>query len=146
LDVSQNTALTALYCDTDQLTSLDVSQNTALTDLYCDNNLLQCLNVKNGNNSNFWSFVAYNNTINCIEVDDVAWSTSNWTGGIDSGASFSTNCGNSCSIAGLEELSTSPKQLFKMIDLMGRETVFKSNTPIIYLYSDGTTERVFKFE
>ena len=146
LDLSQNTALTALYCDTNQLTSLDVSQNTALTALYCDNNLLQCLNVKNGNNSNLSSFVAYNNTnLNCIEVDDAAWSSSNWTS-VDSGASFSTNCGNSCSVAGLEELSTSPKQLIKMIDLMGRETVFKANTPIIYLYSDGTTERVFKFE
>ena len=146
LDVSQNTALTGLYCSVNPLTSLDVSQNTALTDFFCFNNLLQCLNVKNGNNSNFTLFNATNNTnLNCIEVDDVAWSTSNWTS-VDSGASFSTNCGNSCSVAGLEELSTSPKQLIKMIDLMGRETVFKANTPIINLYSDGTTERVFKFE
>lgn len=147
LDVSQNTALTLLNCSTNPLTSVDVSQNTALTQLVCEGNLLQCLNVKNGNNSNLWYLSAYNNTnLNCIEVDDVAWSTSNWTGDVDAGASFSTNCGNSCSLAGLEELSISPKQLFKMIDLMGRETVFKSNTPIIYLYSDGTTERVFKFE
>jgi Leucine-rich repeat (LRR) protein len=146
LDVSQNTALTDLYCSNNQLTSLDVSQNTALTDLYCYENLLQCLNVKNGNNSNLVAFNAiYNTSLNCIEVDDAAWSTSNWKNGYDSGTSFSTNCGNSCKV-GLEELSTFPKQLVKMIDLMGRETVFKTNTPIIFLYLDGTTERVFKFE
>ena len=146
LDVSQNTALTELYCVQNQLTSLDVSQNTALTDLYCSVNLLQCLNVKNGNNSNLAAFDAlYNTSLNCIEVDDAAWSTSNWMNRVDSGTSFSTNCGNSCKV-GLEELSTFPKQLVKMIDLMGRETVFKTNTPIIFLYLDGTTERVFKFE
>jgi hypothetical protein len=33
LDVSQNTALTELWCENNQLTSLDVSQNTALTGL-----------------------------------------------------------------------------------------------------------------
>jgi hypothetical protein len=147
LDVSQNTALTVLHCADNQLTSLDVSQNTALTKFLCTDNYLQCLNVRNGNNSNFIVFDAKQNPyLNCIEVDNTTWSIFNWKNGIDSGSSFSTNCGNSCSVAGLEELSTSPKQLIKMIDLMGRETVFKANTSIIYLYLDGTTERVFKFE
>jgi hypothetical protein len=56
LDVSQQgiadltgiedfTALTALYCEDNQLTSLDVTQNTALINLYCFNNYLTSLDV-----------------------------------------------------------------------------------------------------
>ena len=29
---------------------------------------------------------------------------------------------------------------------MGRETEFKTNTPLIFIYSDGTRERVMKIE
>ena len=45
LEVSQNTALTYLYCRRNQLTALDVSQNTALKELYCSNNQLKALDV-----------------------------------------------------------------------------------------------------
>jgi Leucine-rich repeat (LRR) protein len=38
LDVSNNTALTELWCRNNQLTSLDVRNNTALTELYCGDN------------------------------------------------------------------------------------------------------------
>ena len=38
LDVSQNTALMDLMCFSNQLTELDVSRNTALTDLRCEYN------------------------------------------------------------------------------------------------------------
>ena len=97
LDVSVNTALTTLGCNSNQLDSLDVSVNTALENLGCENNNLFCLNVKNGNNSNFTDFDAIANpNLTCVEVDDVAWSTANWTI-IDPQTSFSTNCGNSCS-------------------------------------------------
>ena len=45
LNVSQNTALTYLECNFNQLTTLDVSQNTALTNLYCIDNQLTTLDV-----------------------------------------------------------------------------------------------------
>ena len=35
------------------------------------------------------------------------------------------------------------KELVKILDHLGRETEFKANTPLIYVYSDGTTEKVF---
>lgn len=38
------------------------------------------------------------------------------------------------------------KELVKIIDLMGRETEFKSNTPLIFIYSDGSREQVMKLE
>jgi hypothetical protein len=50
------------------------------------------------------------------------------------------------SAAGLNQLTNSIKQLVKIVDVMGRETEFKTNMPLIYVYSDGTTEQIFKFE
>lgn len=47
---------------------------------------------------------------------------------------------------GLEELVNSEKELVKIIDLTGRETEFKPNVPLIFLYSDGSHERVMEIE
>jgi len=147
LDVSNNTALTSLLCNANQLTSLDLSQNTTLEKLRCSSNQLNCLNISNGNNSNFYFMEAYNNpNLTCIEVDYAAWSTANWTD-IDLQTSFSEDCNNDCSTStvGLTELTTS-KTLIQILDLMGRETTFKPNTPLIYVYDDGSTEKVFSVE
>ena len=141
LDV--NTALTELGCGINNLSSLDLSQNTNLTLLYCADNQLTCLNLANGNNTNFLQgyFVATNNPdLTCIEVDDVNYSTANWTD-IDSQTSFSVDCNNSgCSLS-ISELNNTPKQLIKIVDVLGRETPFKPNTPLLYIYNDGTVER-----
>lgn len=48
--------------------------------------------------------------------------------------------------AGLEDITNAEKELVKIVDLMGRETEFRPNTPLIYIYSDGTIERVMKLE
>jgi len=137
-----------LHCHNNQLTSLDVSQNTALLEFKCDNNLLTCLNFSNGNNSFLLdiNFCAFNNpSLTCIEVDDYAYSTANWTQ-IDSQTSFSEDCNNDCSnTSSLTELTTS-KNLIQILDLMGRETSSKPNTPLIYVYDDGSIEKVFRVE
>ena len=147
LDVSSNTALIYLYCYNNQLTSLDVSSNTALIVLGCEDNELECLNVKNGNNTAFFNFYAFENpNLTCIEVDDAAWSTANWTN-IHPQTSFSEDCNNDCSSsnAGTNELSSS-KNLILILDLMGRETQYKPNTTLIYVYDDGSIEKVFSVE
>lgn len=41
---------------------------------------------------------------------------------------------------------TIDKQLVQILDLMGRETTYKPNTLLIYVYDDGSTEKVFKTE
>ena len=99
LDVSSNTALTYINCSRNVLTSLDVSSCTALTTLRCSSNQLTSLNVKNGNNINMdlmsynYGFLASNNpNLSCIEVDNVAWSNTNWANDIDATAYFSENC------------------------------------------------------
>ncbi len=77
--------------------SLDLSNNNDLRICWVDNTLISSLNVKNGNNTNITSsgtylFKANNNpNLTCIEVDDVAYSTANWTQ-IDAICSFSTDC------------------------------------------------------
>ncbi len=95
LNVSINTALIYFDCFNNQLTSLNISANTALTHIDCSANLLASLNVKNGNNANILAndFSATNNTgLSCIQVDNVSYSTANWTN-IDAGVTFSTsNC------------------------------------------------------
>jgi Secretion system C-terminal sorting domain len=107
LDVTQNTALTNLNCSFNSLTSLDAAQNTALTSFNCQNNTLTCLNIRNGNNTNLPLISATNNpNLNCIEVDNVNYSTTNWTL-IDPQTSFSTNCNNTCSTVGINEYSYS---------------------------------------
>ena len=96
LDVSQNTALIELVSYSNQLTSLDVSNNSALTYLICGNNQLTTLDVRNGNNTNHIDFICNNNPLlYCIDVDNAAWSTANWTVGnnnIDPHHYFSEQC------------------------------------------------------
>ena len=47
---------------------------------------------------------------------------------------------------GIEELLNSEKELVMIIDFMGRQTEFKPNTPLIFIYSDGTRKRVMEIE
>ncbi|WP_418603870.1 T9SS type A sorting domain-containing protein [Hwangdonia sp.] len=95
LDVSNNPELRVLSCYLNDLTGLDLSGNTVLRALSAGNNSLASLNVRNGNNSNFTYFDARNNpNLDCIEVDNVSYSTTNWSNR-DAGASFSTDCGAS---------------------------------------------------
>ena len=137
-------ALEDLSCGSNQLASLDVSQNTALYVLWCPENQLSCLNVSNGNNINFWQMYASDNPdLSCIEVDDANWATTNW--GDDSPISYSEDCNNDCSTStvGITEI-TSSKTRIQILDMLGRETSFQSNTPLIYVYDDGSTEKVYR--
>jgi len=147
LNLTNNQALITLLCDYNQLSFLDVSNNTALKGLDCRSNNLTCLNLKNGNNINMGYFNATSNSnLSCIEVDDAVWSTSNWINDVDAQASFNEDCNNACSsTTSLPELTTS-KNIVKILDMLGRETSFKTNTPLIYVYDDGSTEKVFSVE
>jgi len=140
-DVSQNTSLTQLWCSVNQLTSLEVSNNTALTDLRCGSNLLTILDVRNGNNTNIIYFECVNNpNLTCINIDNATWSTTNWTvanGNIDAQHYFNTNCLPSA----IEENSTNNKELLKVTDILGREANKQQNTPLFYIYDDGTVEK-----
>jgi hypothetical protein len=92
LNTTSNINLEYIVCNQNSINSLDFSTNVNLLEVFCNDNSLTSLNIANGNNTNI-NFVDFINNANltCIEVDDVTYSTSNWTS-IDSQASFSTNC------------------------------------------------------
>lgn len=50
-------------------------------------------------------------------------------------------------LLGVEEISSmSKKKLIKIVDFLGREIEYKSNIPLIYMYSDGTREKIMIME
>ena len=130
LDVSNLTALTFLSCRVNQITSLDLTNNSALTDVIIQENLITGeidlsaasglikftaynnnilrINVKNGNNTNFAanaSFNVNNNpNLDCIEVDDVAYSTANWTKKAAS-VPYSIDCDATASVSSTESIN-----------------------------------------
>ncbi len=78
LDFSNNSVLAMLFIDTNDLVSLDLTNNTALTHLDVKGNDLEFLDVRNGNNTSITEFETQLNNLNCILVDDVAYSEVNW--------------------------------------------------------------------
>jgi alpha-tubulin suppressor-like RCC1 family protein/Leucine-rich repeat (LRR) protein len=97
IDLSNNPLLKELYCLNNQLTSLDLSKNNALTNLDCKNNKLTALNLKNGNNTLLATIdlnFTQNPDLTCIQVDNAAYSNTNWPAAKDAAASFSENCGS----------------------------------------------------
>jgi|GEM_PF-1518869 len=93
IDLSQNLNLQVFYCLNNSIGgNLDLSAHASLYYLIVQNNLLTGLNIANGNNSNFTAFNTISNPfLTCIQVDDAAWSTTNWTN-VDNIVSFSENC------------------------------------------------------
>jgi len=111
------------------------------------------LDVRNGYNTNILDSMfscSSNPNLTCINVDDAAWSNTNWTianvnpypppfiPGLDQHHYFSTNCPPSA----IQEYSTN-KKLLRTIDVLGRET---KNSPLFYIYDDGTVEKKIVIE
>jgi len=92
LDVSHNPLLFNLGVYNTAIESLDLSNN-AIATLYASNNPnLYRLDMNNGNNTNVTHFDAANNpSLECISVDDAAYSTANWAN-LDVTTSFSEDC------------------------------------------------------
>ncbi|MCX7549415.1 immunoglobulin domain-containing protein [Xanthomarina sp. F2636L] len=92
IDLSNNPLLFNLGAYNTPIESLDLSNN-AITRLYANDmpNLYR-LDLSNGNNTNVTDiFLTNNPSLVCISVDDVAYSTANWTD-VDVTASFSEDC------------------------------------------------------
>ncbi len=47
-------------------------------------------------------------------------------------------------INSINELDTRERELVRIVDIIGRETTFKPNVPLIYIYSDGTAEKLIR--
>jgi Leucine-rich repeat (LRR) protein len=136
-----NNDIEVVNCSSNALTCIDVNSTTNLTNLNCSNNMLEQLSIKNNN----WLILdvnALSNNLTCVEVDNLGYATNNWD--IDGFASFSLNCNyvNPCSntSTAIQEYTTN-KELLKVTDILGREVNEKRNTPLFYIYNDGTVEK-----
>jgi len=129
-------ALTELFCYSNQLSFLNLSNNTQLFEVSCGSNQLTYIDLRNGNNSGLWYFQSMNNpALNCIAVDDLAWTNINWTN-IDSWTTFGMNCNP----IGIKEYN-SQRKLIKVLDVFGRSVTPKPNAPLFYIYNDGSVEQ-----
>lgn len=146
LSTINNPNLEELYCSNNQIIYLDLSGNTSLTELNAAINLLISLNIQNGNNQNMFDFYStWNSNLNCIDVDDVAWSTANWTvanGNIDSHHYFATDC----SITSIEETANPERKLLKIVDVLGKKSNSNKNIILFYIYDDGKVEKRITIE
>ncbi len=105
--------LTTLFCYGNKLTELNIDDYDLLESLHCGNTLLTTMNLsnnpnlervdirecnlvsldmRNGNNSDITTFyIVGNPDLTCVNVDDPAYSSANWTD-IDTNVVFSLNC------------------------------------------------------
>ena len=150
LDLSANTVLESLRCNDNELTELDLSACVELETLNCHNNFLSCLNLNTGMQTQLEyddeNFQAMGNPeLTCIEVFDPEWGAANLTSFFDGEVTFSNQCDNACSnqVTGIQSVKFERRSLVKVMDYLGREVPVTFNTPLIYLFNDGTVERVF---
>ena len=155
IDLSNNSLITWITAGNNQLTTLDVSNVSSLTHITCNNNNLIELNIANGNNVNFVTSypanpsaspaldVRNNPNLACINVDDPTYSILNWTEidrfFIDPQHDYDDNCFFSTNIN--EGEINNNKKVVRIIDILGKETTQSSNTPLFYIYDDGTVEK-----
>ena len=96
INLSSNTSLHALVCNDNYLLNLDVSLNPVLDYFHCENNHLSSLNLKNGFNDHLnWqenNWAQGNPDLNCVQVDDVIYSTINWSNDFPASSYFTGNC------------------------------------------------------
>ena len=86
------------------------------------------------------------NSINCLFTDQLYWSTGtntpwgSWTfihgnPGVDQNV-----------VLAVGDFSYQKKKIVKIVDILGRETSFKNNHILIYIYSDGSTEKKYFYK
>ena len=143
INIVLNPNVSCLKLANNQLTSLDISGYGNLVNLDIRYNPLICLNLANGNNQNLSLEASESPDLTCVQVDNVN-NPLTWYSMFPESV-LSEDCTSDCSM-GVGNLSSAPKKLHKVLDLMGRETTFKPNTPLIYLYSDGSTEKILSVE
>jgi hypothetical protein len=83
------------------------------------------------------------NSINCLFEDQIYWETGaptpwgSWTF-IHNNPGVDLNV-----VLAVDDFTYQKKELVKIIDILGRETTFKNNHILFYIYSDGSTERKY---
>ena len=116
---------------------IDIGSYT-LPDINNDSYLTEVKKYKNTTTGNQIWLYKVNNGLH--EWFDVApWGTDDFWASEEIWDFFNQTTNNTLDL--YEEINTQIKEVVKITDLIGRETPFKPNTPLLYIYNDGTVER-----
>tara|TARA_B100000508_G_scaffold130740_1_gene118313 strand:+ start:18148 stop:19035 length:888 start_codon:yes stop_codon:yes gene_type:complete len=141
--------------------SINVNSSSPCALYVGSNPVLECLNIANGDCQEWKSVeISLNDLLFEIIVDDPVYSENhiNWIwqekGMWDLNNPGQTNPynyvtsgnSNSCGSLGISEMENEEKELVEILDLMGRKSKYKPNTILIFIYSDGTSEKVYNAE
>lgn len=133
IDLSVNNALLTVGCTNTTLTDLDLTNNVLLQGVAAHHGVLESVNLQNGNNQAI-TYVAFMNNPNlhCIQVDDAAYSTANWSGQVDATTSFNTDCSgvNGLDEESVKQLSVYPNPTAGLITLQSLKPVSFSLTHV----------------
>jgi len=86
------------------------------------------------------------NIVNCLFEDQIYWEVGVYPSGTPWGRweFINENVGVDQNVVlAVDDFSYQKKELVKIVDILGRETSFKNNHILFYIYSDGTTERKY---
>lgn len=89
------------------------------------------------------------NSINCLFEDKIYWMTGEYPSGTPWGrweflSGDYSNPGVDLNVVlAVDDFTYQKKELVKIVDILGRETTFKNNHILFYIYSDGSTERKY---
>lgn len=86
------------------------------------------------------------NSINCFFEDQLFWYIDTFPNGTTYGSwtFIHNNTGVDLNTpTAIDNFVLENKRLIKIVDLLGRETEFKTNTVLFYLFSDGTIEKKY---
>jgi len=86
------------------------------------------------------------NIVNCLFEDQIYWEVGVYPSGTPWGRweFINENVGVDQNVVlAVDDFSYQKKELVKIVDILGRETSFKNNYILFYIYSDGTTERKY---
>lgn len=175
LDLSQNSNLNNLNCQNNLLTSLNLQNgnNNMLLLRTQFNPNLTCITVDNVlwsmSNWTVWDLEidaqsSFSLDCSCMPTSSTLTETAidsyNLNGTIytqsgqftqvipnQAGCDSTITLNLSMNYTGINELNTTTtKKLSKIVDLTGREIQYQKNAMMIYVYEDGTSERVIEFE
>ena len=92
------------------------------------------------------AILADGNIVNCLFEDQIYWEVGVYPSGTPWGRweFINENVGVDQNVVlAVDDFSYQKKELVKIVDILGRETSFKNNHILFYIYSDGTTERKY---
>ena len=92
-------------------------------------------------NELYADFSKPNSMISCIRIDDYMSSWNAYDNNISDHRPVGLKLEIDAVISAIHDLKNSNKNLIKIVDVLGRETTPKMNTPLFYMYDDASVEK-----